>query len=288
MERLLRFGVILFLSTGCSSSDFSGESAKSSPNKKTKKEEKTKAPKGKNKVEFDANGDDDESLTFGDEVKCTMEDRGHIRVVFNFDNSGSNSSENLAAMRNGAQHFINNLKDYSAQENAARVSIAVVRMDDPSKNVGATIGQKRWIEVKDGDITQASAEITWGTSKGHNTFFDGCFDRSIELLEEENADVGNESERNFVVFFSDGGAERSDQSNALTQRLATDFGAAVYTIGTDGDSGQGLLSQLAKPSTGIVSPDHIGKFFATKSGNDINAAFDDIFIKANIKFCEEE
>lgn len=214
-------------------------------------------------------------------------DRGKIRVVLTFDNSSSNSRETFQAMNNGANHFAKKLADFTAVKGNPLVRLAVVRMDDPSKNKGAQTGPRRWFNIDQANMSAVAEEMQWGTTKGHNTYFDETFMRARELFDEEKAKADKTNERNFVIFFTDGGAEREGGSDALTEALASKYGAAVYTIGTDGDEGADLLAQLAKPRTGIVSPGHVGKFFPTKSGNDITNAFDEIFKKAEVKLCKE-
>ena len=202
--------------------------------------------------------------------------QGAINIVMVFDNSQSQTTQDLISMRQGATQMVQNLAQYSSAAGEFKVNVASV-----SFNTISVIAGNGWVEINaGGGMATAIADIEASTTvRARSTIYSQALNRVQELYSSKvTSGQTQEFVRNYVVFLSDGEPSTRDRPNImpLTSQIADQHAAAFVTIGTGGTDFISL-KQMASVR-GVSFPDgHQSVFRHAAAQSDVARVFDEVF-----------
>jgi uncharacterized protein YegL len=206
---------------------------------------------------------------------CVSAGSGRMHTVLIFDNSGSQSGDDLASMRTGATGLANRVATEAAKAGAPVMSMSVVRFSSD-----AVIGANGWVKSTDAAfLSKITADINAATADdGGGTEYHTAFAKAQELYAQIDSTAATKTDRNFVVFLTDGDPDDDLDALPTAQSLVQDKGVAVIAIATGASGGDAVatLKQFALPAAGVVAPDHVGRQLLAETQAEIEQIFGNV------------
>ena len=276
-----------FLPQGCGKSKFNGvgkaiktgigtdSSGAADP------DDKEAAPTPDQTAKAAGNTDSSGVVTLSAEAQCLLTTAEIFNFVFIFDVSSSTKVRDPKNVRrSGSLSFAERLGKLALE--SSKLDIRATAL---SFNRTATSGGNGWVKLGspaavpslDQDITKLTADEAVGTH------FDEAFKLGDTLLGIRNA-TADPKQRNYFVVMSDGQANGSqntkDELQKLVNPIVVSRGLAVISIAAGSNlisSGKDKMNAIALPTTGMVAPDHVGRYYEAPSNDEMTKAWDDFY-----------
>ena len=215
------------------------------------------------------------------QADCLLKKADRFNISIVFDNSGSTTTTDPANVRQqSALQFAKKFVEFVSLNPKADVRISAIKFAKTT-----TRGPHVWVKLSVSNEQDIAGDIIASTTGSEGgTAYTPAIAESGRLMAEAGANPGDKRQRNYTIFLSDGrpngSGENKSTVNLLFDPLVNQYGVAVYSIG----AGSGLKSDdeqvmqsLAKPTTGIVSPQHVGMYKRGASPAELQNAWDQIF-----------
>jgi len=217
----------------------------------------------------------------GLDKECLAKKAGEYNIVILVDTSNSQrtTDPNLLRVKAGTA-FIKDLAQYAKLQPGMSIEVGIAGFAGVS-----TLGAHGALDVGKVGSEDLSADLAaLNVTLGPGTNFEAGLNNAVALFTRMGAKKGTVSQRNFVIFLSDGEPNMSTtlqpvQITANPQALKTailanvnkivsDFDAAMITIasGTQiSPAGIEVINSMALPTVGTPYPEHTGKYIRVDS-----------------------
>lgn len=212
---------------------------------------------------------------------CLLKKADKYNVTLVFDNSGSTKLTDPTNVRQqGALQLVKKFVEFvtlnpSAEVKMSTVAFAKTATRGASGLVKLSVSSEQSLVT---DIVAATSDSKSGTS------YKPAVEEAQRLMTEAGALAAEKRQRNYLVFLSDGKpngkGESASNVAALFDPVVSANGVAVLSIaaGTGlGKKDEGVMQSLAKPTTGVVSPKHVGIYLRAASPTDLQQAYQQVF-----------
>ena len=200
-------------------------------------------------------------------TQCLGTNAKLYNLVLSIDTSGSQAQTDPTNLRiSGAKAFLQNLATFADANPNVTINVS-----DLAFSTNTAVGAHSWQQISSKTLATVDADIDAITATlQQGTYYLGALTAADQLFTTIKA-TPDASQRNFVLFMTDGepnGFETTQQIISSVQSLTTKYGVAMINLGTGTEvtqAGDQILMSMALPTTGTVAADHVGKFIAVST-----------------------